>query len=150
AASTGLGGKYYYYKCKHSKHNNISAKKAHKQLHEILGMLSLPDKYVKKIKQQSTRVIEQKIIANRNKIKSQKDKLNKLKEKLHSLQDKFINNQVDLETYDRFYDSYTKEIFMVEELIIELGKDRATTYKNLYQNLHYHKDLSTLYDTIDV
>ncbi|WP_090656424.1 zinc ribbon domain-containing protein [Parafilimonas terrae] len=38
ASSRGKSGKYfYYYKCRHSKHNNISAIKAHNQFLELVN-----------------------------------------------------------------------------------------------------------------
>ncbi len=49
AASRGKSGQYfYYYKCRFSKHNNISAKKAHIQFDTALELMSLQKKSVKK------------------------------------------------------------------------------------------------------
>lgn len=42
APSRGKSGKYfYYYKCKHSKHNNISAVKAHDQFLNACDLMSV-------------------------------------------------------------------------------------------------------------
>src|SRR5690606_15666710 len=50
APSRGKAGKYYhYYKCRHAKHNNISAIKAHNQLLEVCELMSLPKERVRKI-----------------------------------------------------------------------------------------------------
>jgi hypothetical protein len=47
------GGWYYYYKCRHAGHNNISVKKSHKQLVAAWHLMSLPDKRIKEIKSDS-------------------------------------------------------------------------------------------------
>lgn len=52
APSRGKSGKYfYYYQCKHSKHNNISAKKAHKQFLNVCNLMSIPEKRIREIRE---------------------------------------------------------------------------------------------------
>ena len=62
APSRGKSGKYfYYYKCKHSKHNNISAIKSHKQLLEIWELMSIPEKALSEIRSSAYHSIEENI-----------------------------------------------------------------------------------------
>ena len=51
APSRGKSGKYfYYYKCKHSKHNNISAIKAHEQFLNACDLMSISETNIKGIR----------------------------------------------------------------------------------------------------
>jgi len=52
--SRGKSGKYfYYYKYKHSGHNNISAIKAHNQFLEVCELMRLPAPKIKRIRTES-------------------------------------------------------------------------------------------------
>src|SRR5690606_9625507 len=73
APSRGRAGNYYYYyKCRHSKHNNISAIKAHKQLSKIFELMSLKKDAVLKIKEKSEEMIKTEVNANQHKIQGYK------------------------------------------------------------------------------
>lgn len=78
AASKGKSGQYfYYYKCKQSKHNNISVKIAHNQFDAVLE-LSLPARSVKKIRKNSNQEIEKEL---KNKSKTMAEKNRSLQKK---------------------------------------------------------------------
>ena len=69
APSRGKSGKYfYYYKCKHSKHNNISAVKAHEQFLNVCDLMSVPERQIKEIRDGSYASIEQEVKANKKKV----------------------------------------------------------------------------------
>jgi site-specific DNA recombinase len=66
APSRGKSGKYFnYYKCKTSKHNNISAIKAHNQLAEIFELMSLPQNIISDIKKSSVTKMEENLKSNK-------------------------------------------------------------------------------------
>ncbi len=48
-----MGNYFYYYKCQHTEHNNISAVKAHEQLQTALEYMSLPYHLVTAIRDKS-------------------------------------------------------------------------------------------------
>lgn len=62
APSRGKSGQYfYYYKCRFSKHNNISAKKAHEQFDKALELMSLSAAKVKTIRADAMGEIEKEL-----------------------------------------------------------------------------------------
>lgn len=66
APSRGKGENWYYcYKCKHSRHNNISAKKAHEQLLEIFHLMSLSGEQISIIKATAEKSLDKKFKENR-------------------------------------------------------------------------------------
>jgi site-specific DNA recombinase len=65
APSRGRAGNYYnYYKCPVAGYNNINANKAHQQLEEALNWMSLPDQMIKDIKEESSNLLEKRLIEN--------------------------------------------------------------------------------------
>ncbi|SHK41625.1 Site-specific DNA recombinase [Flagellimonas taeanensis] len=150
APSRGRAGNYYYYyKCRHSKHNNISAIKAHKQLSKIFELMSLKKDAVLKIKEKSEEMIKTEVNANQHKIQGYKLSLHRTKEKLISLEEKWIENSIDRETYDRWYATYNKDIMKLDASISVLNTDKTKIYKAFYENLNYLTNLESLYKRLD-
>jgi site-specific DNA recombinase len=76
APSRGKSGKYfYYYKCKHSKHNNISAIKAHEQFLNACDLMSIPEKQIKEIRKGCYASMEEEIKNNSKKAVEKKHEL---------------------------------------------------------------------------
>jgi len=85
APSKGRNGTYYgYYKCKVSGHGNINAKKAHEQLHEVLKWMSLPERLLKKIKEESTVVLDRRLSDNKSLLRQKEYDLRQLESDLNS------------------------------------------------------------------
>lgn len=73
AASRGKSGKYfYYYKCKHPKHNNISAIKGHEQFLNACDLMSISQTNIKEIRNGCHSSIELEIKANNKKVEEKK------------------------------------------------------------------------------
>lgn len=70
APSRGKPGKYfYYYKCQSSKHNNISAIKAHEQFLNICELMSLSENRVREIKNGCNASIDTEMKTNKERVK---------------------------------------------------------------------------------
>lgn len=94
APSREKSGKYFhYYKCKVSKHNNISATKAHKQLMEIWELMSLPEKIIFEIKMSTSKAIEENLKESKRKIIEKKQILEETQEKIFSVEEKWIKTK---------------------------------------------------------
>ncbi|MGA9638208.1 recombinase family protein [Flavobacterium sp.] len=151
APSRGKSGKYFqYYKCKVSKHNNISAIKAHNQLMEIWELISLPEKIISEIKESTNSAIEEKIKENKKKIIENKLIFEETQEKLFSVEEKWIKNEISKDTYDRWYSSYNNTIFSCNSAIERLGKFEVRAYSILQKNLEKLVDMRNIYQQADI
>ncbi|WP_367867115.1 recombinase family protein [Pedobacter sp. WC2423] len=104
-----LGNYFYYYKCRFSGHNNISAIKSHDQLLGAWELMSLSKNQIKEIRVGSQKSIEHEIAVNAKTVNSKKQLLEAEQEKLFALEEKWIRSDISKETYDRWHLSYNSE-----------------------------------------
>ena len=150
APSRGKSGKYfYYYKCKYSKHNNISAIKAHDQFLEACELMSLPTAKVKKISTETKNSLEVELESNRKKVIEKKSQLHKVEEKLLVVEEKWIKNEINKDTYDRWYSIYSNEILTLKGAIERLSNDKSEAFCILEDNLNLLTDMRHVYDVSD-
>jgi len=151
APSRGKGGKYfYYYKCRSSKHNNISAIKAHKQFQTICELMSLPEGSVKEIRNGCNVAIETEMKSNKNKLAEKKQELESVQEKMFSVEEKWIKNEISRETYDRWYSNYNNSLINLKGAIERLGTDQSRAFTILEKNLDHLTDINYIYNKADV
>jgi len=150
APSRGKSGRYfYYYKCKHSKHNNISAVKAHGQFLSVCELMSLPTTRVRKIRSESKSSIDKEMEVNRKKVMEKKAQLEEVEEKLFSVEEKWISNEINKDTYDRWYSTYNDTILNLKGSIDRLGKDQSRAFGILEKNLDLLTDMKYVYKQSD-
>ncbi|WP_310023824.1 MULTISPECIES: recombinase family protein [Chryseobacterium] len=150
APSRGKSGRYYhYYKCKHSKHNNISAIKAHEQFSKICELMSLPTARVRKIRTESRESIDRELEFNLKKVGEKKKQLQENEEKLYSLEEKWIKNEINKDTYDRWYSIYNAEIISLKGAIERLSENRSLAFGILENKLDLLTDLRYVYDAAE-
>lgn len=146
APSRGKSGKYfYYYKCKHSKHNNISAIRAHNQFLEICKLMSLPETKIKKIRTTSKESIDKEMENNRKKAIEKKTQLQETEEKLFSVEEKWIRNEINKDTYDRWYSIYNNDILNITGAIERLSNDQSKAFTILEDKLELLTDMHYVY-----
>lgn len=150
APSRGKSGKYfYYYKCKHSKHLNISAIKAHDQFLEVCDHMSLSESNIKKIRTQTRISIDRELESNRKLVVEKKNKLQEVEEKLFSVEDKWITNEINKDTYDRWYKICNNDIDSLKSAIERLSTDQLKAFKLLEKNLRKLSNMRHIYSSAD-
>jgi len=147
AASRGKKGKYYnYYKCQtSSKHNNISAVKAHSQLQEIFAYLSLPSHTIKAIKCNSEKLMEEKFKHNHKELTDIKRKLEQTDEQLKSVETKWVNNQMAFDTYNRWFNELTDKKIALKAQILKLSLDENEAFVLLQKEIYELSDMNNIY-----
>lgn len=139
------GSQYYYYKCKMSKHNNISVIKAHDQLNDIFGYMSLRPAMITAIRDLSSQQLTESLKSNSQQSGHLKRKLEETTTQLHSVEEKFIGNQMTFETYNKWHNELTsKEINMKME-IDRLTQDNSQTWLLLNAELDKLRDVTYIY-----
>ena len=150
AASRGKSGKYfYYYKCRFSKHNNISANNAHKQMSQICELMSLPPAKVEKLRIDATKEIEIAMESNRKILLEKQIELGKESELLLSVEEKYIRNEIDKDTYNRWNSKYKTNIDTLELAILRLKGNQKDVHKILNKHLSYLSDFKGIYEKSD-
>ncbi len=147
AASKGKMGKYYYYyKCSiASAHNNISAKKAHKQLSGALELMSLPEKLISSIKEKSEIEMEITLKEHKTLLKQRQIEYEQVGEKLMSIEEKWITNRIQHDTYERWHNELTIKKESLKEQIDKLRHNGDKTFLLLRDQLFYLSDLNYVY-----
>ncbi len=150
APSRGKSGKYfYYYKCKHSKHNNISAIKSHNQFLEVCELMSLPAPKVKRIRTESRNSVDKEMENNRKKAIEKKRQLQEVEEKLFSVEEKWISNDINKDTYNRWHLIYNNEISNLKGAVERLGNDQSRAFSILEDRLELLTDMKHVYSRAD-
>ncbi len=147
AASRGRhGGLFYYYKCREQKHNNISIKKAHAQLEEILKHMSIPQDIIYHIYVASEAEMKKRLEEKSKTLKIKKSELDHAETKLISVEEKWINNQISFETYQRWHSELNQQRMSLHTQIDRLSQDEAATWNLLQKNLDKLGDLLGVYN----
>lgn len=150
APSRSKSGKYYdYYKCRFSKHNNISAIKSHEQFLKACELMSLPEEIIKRITNNSQQMIDKELKSNQKKIIEKKSQQQKIEEKLFALEEKWIDNEIEKETYNRWFSNYNNSLLEIQASIERLGTNSRRAFNILKDNLTMLNDLRFVYDSAD-
>ena len=139
-----MGKYYYYYKCSiASAHNNISAKKAHKQLSGALELMSLPEKLISSIKEKSE--IEITLKEHKTLLKQRQIEYEQAGEMLMSIEENWITNRIQHDTYERWHNELTIKKESLKEQIDKLRHNGDKTFLLLRDQLFYLSDLNYVY-----
>lgn len=150
APSRGKSGKYfYYYKCRFSKHNNISAIKAHNQFLGACELMSLSEGKIKEIRNTCNSAVEAAMEGSKKKLKEKTHQLEEVQEKLLSVEEKWIKNEISRDTYDRWYSSYTNNILDLKGSIERLSTDQGKAFSILNKHLNLLTDMRYVYKQAD-
>ena len=146
AASKGKTGRHWhYYKCRFPRHTNLSAVKAHQQLEAAIELMSLPEKEVQKIIIGSEAAIEKKMADNKQKIREKKVLLENTQEKLFQVEEKWIKNEINRDTYQRWYSNYNDTILELKGAIERYSQDPNHAFAILNKNLPLLTDMKFVY-----
>lgn len=140
--SQGRRDRYWYYRSTHCG-MNVSAKKVHNQFDEILKHLSLPGEYVTILTEQVTIEMEKAMKDRSANLRQRKQEIDKLSENLTRLEEKFIMEQITVETYSKWYNTYSQQLESLRSQVTML-EDGQAKYWNLFKkqlpklsDLHY-------------
>ncbi|MDX9880542.1 MAG: recombinase family protein [Prolixibacteraceae bacterium] len=150
APSRGKSGKYfYYYKCRYSGHNNISAIKAHDQFLGACELMSLPEVRIREIRSICRGSMEIEMKSNRERVVEKKRQLEDTQEKLFSLEEKWIKNEINRDTFDRWYSTYSHTVLNLKGAIERLSEDQGKAFGILEKNLYLLSDMRYVYSQAD-
>jgi site-specific DNA recombinase len=146
APSRGKSGKYfYYYKCKHSKHNNISAIKAHDQFLNVCDLMSVSERQIKAIRNGCYTSLEQEVKTNNKKSADKKQELEEIQQRLNVVEEKWFKDEINRDTYERWYSTYSDHILTLTAAIERLSPNQGKAFEILDRNLDLLGDIRHIY-----
>lgn len=147
APSRSRNGSYYnYYKCKQSGHVNVSSKLMHEQLLQIFSHMNLSNRIVAAIEAKSSELLKDRLQQQQKQLMQQRTQYSKLQEKIESLETKWINNQIQFETYDRWFSSFNQERITLTASIEALQRDSSRANDLLRTNLQQLQHIDLIYE----
>ncbi|PZQ96248.1 MAG: hypothetical protein DI539_30305, partial [Flavobacterium psychrophilum] len=141
-----LGRYYYYYKCNKTTHINLSAIKAHDQLRQVFGLMSMPDKAIKVIRRNSDQIFENKMVEDKRLLEDKTRELASEEAKLFSIEEKWITNKITQDTYERWFTSINNNRMSLRASIERLSGNHNKTYRILKNNLEKLSDLEFVFE----
>lgn len=141
-----LGKYYYYYKCNKTTHLNLSAIKAHDQLRQVFGLMSLPNKSISVIRKNADLIFENKMVEDKKLLADKKRELEAEEAKLFSIEEKWITNKITQDTYERWFSSINNNRIALKASIERLSGNQNRTYKILQNNLEKLSDLEFIFN----
>ncbi len=150
APSKGKTKYYPYYKCNCSRHLNVNADFAHRQLNETMRYLSLPDYLVESIKETSLAKMEMALKENKKLISKYKMDLADSKEKLVRVEAKFIADQISPDTYNRWYTQYSADITELKYKIDNIDKSDEQLFLLVNKNIEYLTDIPYAFENFTI
>lgn len=150
APSKSHTGRYYpYYKCKVSGHNNINANFAHEQMRQIMQHLSLPQRIITATKDAAKEMMGNSLQQDGRAAIEKKRELREAEEMLVSVEKKWIENQMEHETYQRWYGDLSKKRMHLTAEIQHLERSRNQSFDMLQDELARLTDMEHLYSHAD-
>ncbi|MBO6213782.1 hypothetical protein [Algoriella sp.] len=107
--------------------------------------MSLSTIQLNKIKSETNKSLEIELSNNRIKVVEKQNKLQVVQEKLFSVEEKWIKNEVNKDTYQRWFSSYNSEIISLKGAIERYSTDQQVTFKILEKNLNHLTDMKFIY-----
>lgn len=137
---------YNYYKCQTSSHNNISAIKAHAQLSEVWKYLSLPERMINSVHEQSANKFKQQLKENNKLLNLKQSALKDVIKQVESMEEKYIRNEIAFDTYQRWHTKFNDQRSQIKQEMEFLQKDENGIYSLLETQIEKLSDLNYRYE----
>ena len=116
---------------------------------EACELMSLPSARVRKIRTVTKSSLDLEMESNRKKVIEKRTQLQEVEEKLFSVEEKWIKNEINKDTYDRWYSVYNNEILTLKGAIERLSNDQSKAFSILEDNLNLLTDMRHVYTVSD-
>jgi site-specific DNA recombinase len=107
--------------------------------------MSLPAVVVRAIRDESETAINLRIKNNKTLLADKKKELGQEEIKMISIEEKWINNQINQETYQRWFTTIINNRMLLNASISRLSQDQDKVYNALYKNLERLTDLKYVF-----
>lgn len=151
AKSKGKLAYYYYYWCKRCKvGQRHSATKTHDEIAQILNFISLDERMLVAIKEQSLQELDVALKQRKKNSGRVMEQFNEIKTKLNSLEEKYITDSISRSTYEKWHSIYSADLNLKNVQLIELNKNEDEKRALFENEIHKLSDMNYIYNSADV
>ncbi|HVV06893.1 MAG TPA: hypothetical protein VHC96_21830, partial [Puia sp.] len=129
--SKGKKKYYLYYRCTKCSSLNVPGEKLHQKFHEVLNLLSLPITHItfliKKVKEK----INEFLSSKKTQAKTKAEELSLLETKIDNLEEKMVNNEIEGQTYKKWFKKYSIQKSVLQAEIVALNTDNAEDLRKI-------------------
>lgn len=111
--------------------------------------MSMPQKHITEIREGCYAALKQEMKTKSAVAKDKKRELDEIKGRLNSVEEKWFNNEINKDTYDRWYSNYSEHIVKLTLVIERLSINHGKAFEILDHNLHMLSDICTIYEHAD-
>jgi site-specific DNA recombinase len=143
--SKGRSTYYWYYLCNYCRDENIRADKAHKLISEIMSSLTFNDNELSLLTSTSESQFNERMKSRQKEQIELQNKINGLQDKLNNLEEKYICDEIEKSTYQKWSNSYRKDLTGLQANLEKLQKSEDEVIKFFKSSLYLLKDLGYVF-----
>lgn len=128
----------------------MSARDVHDKLSQVLDLMSLPEDMAKRIRENSKVALEQRLKMDSQSVKEKEKQLSEVESKLFAIEEKWISNQINRETYERWFEKLNIERSALKNEMQKLNISQSSVYVLLEKNLDKITNIRQLYESAEV
>ncbi|MBL4678079.1 MAG: recombinase zinc beta ribbon domain-containing protein [Mucilaginibacter sp.] len=144
--SKGKKNYYLYYRCLKHDHINIPGRVIHPQLDELIKHMSLNQKQLDTISERSMFSLKGAQAIRTKQIEVKKKELKDLHTKIERLEERIMNEEIESETYKKYFRKYQQEKALISEEISYLSESVHDKLAEQLKVLPSLLDLSVIFE----
>jgi site-specific DNA recombinase len=148
--SKGRNKYYWYYRCNDHKNINVSATNVHNQLELIIKGLSLDDVALNYLRTSAFNQMQELLAERKKNAVLLKNKMETTFKKIEDLESKYLNNQVNIGTYERWYSKYNIEYNSLRNENDKLSETDSKLWDLFSGNLYKLGNLWLVFESADL
>jgi len=119
---------------------------AHEQFLNACDLMSVSEKHIKDIRDGSYASIEKEVKTNKKKAVEKRHELEEIQQRLNAVEEKWFRDEINKDTYDRWYSIYCDHILTLTASIERLSINQGKAFEILESNLDLLGDIRHIYD----
>lgn len=134
--STGRRKQYWYYKCNYCPKTNFSAITMHKKFNQLMEEISFQRHHIEFMIEQGEKEMQEQLADRSAKVRELNAKRTDTMQRLESLEEKYITDQIQADTYNRFYSKYSSEIASLQSQIHQLTANQKQKWEQFRSGIN--------------
>lgn len=144
--SKGKKKYYLYYRCLKHGNVNIPWQVIHSQLDQLLKELSFSQHQVEQICMTAGKALKDAQVVKEKQAEAKKEELNTVKVKIERLEERLVNDEIEADTYKKYYRKFQTEKALLTEEVSYLKESVSDKLDRQLELLPYLVNLSAIYD----